>query len=126
MRAEQRMVEHFHRTFDGPYGGKPGFPSEDTQTLRYDLIKEELLELGDAMDDVDLVGIADALADLLYVVYGTACSFGLDMQEIFDEVHRSNMSKVGGHKRGDGKWIKPSTYSPPNLEPIIKKQKMGG
>ena len=52
------------------------------------------------------------MADLLYVVYGTAVSYGIDMDPVFREVHRSNMSKVGGYKRDDGKWVKPATYSP--------------
>jgi len=66
--------------------------------------------------------VAKELADLLYVVYGTAVSCGIDMEPVFREVHRSNMSKVGGHKRADGKWVRPATYSPARLEPILGAQ----
>ncbi|MCA9474890.1 MAG: hypothetical protein KC563_03635, partial [Nitrospira sp.] len=55
-------------------------------------------------------------------VYGTAVSLGIDMEPVFKEVHRSNMSKVGGYKREDGKWVKPPTYSPASLDEIIKNQ----
>ena len=67
--------------------------------------------------------MAKELADLLYVVYGTAVSVGIDMEPVFREVHRSNMSKVGGHKRADGKWVKPPTYSPADIESIVDEQR---
>ncbi len=72
----------------------------------------------------NIVELADGLADLHYVAYcGTALAFGLDMEPIFQEVHRSNMSKfIDGHKREDGKWIKGPSYSPANLLPIIESQ----
>ena len=72
----------------------------------------------------DVEAVAKELADLLYVVYGTAVSCGLDMAPVFREVHRSNMSKVGGHKRADGKWVKPPSYSPAHLRPILAAQGM--
>jgi predicted HAD superfamily Cof-like phosphohydrolase len=56
------------------------------------------------------------------VTYGTAVSYGIDMEPIFQEVHRSNLSKIGGYKRADGKWVKPPTYSPANIEPIVEVQ----
>jgi len=59
----------------------------------------------------------------LYVVYGTAVSYGIDMKPVFQEVHRSNLSKVGGYKRADGKWMKPPTYSPAKLEQILEAQR---
>lgn len=68
------------------------------------------------------MAIAKELADLLYVVYGTAVSCGIDLEPIFREVHRSNMSKVGGHRRADGKWVKPLTYSPAVIEPLLAAQ----
>jgi predicted HAD superfamily Cof-like phosphohydrolase len=70
----------------------------------------------------DLAAVAKEMADLLYVVYGTAVSYGIDMDPVFREVHRSNMSKVGGYKREDGKWVKPATYSPARIEPILVEQ----
>lgn len=71
----------------------------------------------------DLSAVAKEMADLLYVVYGTAVSYGIDMEAVFHEVHRSNLSKVGGYKRADGKWVKPATYSPASLEPILDTQR---
>jgi predicted HAD superfamily Cof-like phosphohydrolase len=86
------------------------------------LIQEEFDELKEAMGKHDLAAIAKELADLLYVVYGTAVSYGIDMTPVFREVHRSNLSKVGGYKREDGKWVKPPTYSPAAIEPILAEQ----
>jgi len=71
----------------------------------------------------DLAAVAKEVADLLYVVYGTAVSCGIDMEPVFREVHRSNLSKVGGYKREDGKWVKPPTYSPASLGPILAAQR---
>ena len=71
---------------------------------------------------VDVVELADALADLDYVVEGTRIAFGIDGMPIADEVHRSNMSKVGGHRREDGKWEKPETYSKADIEGELRKQ----
>lgn len=119
---KQKMVYDFHKAFDILIKETPTPPDFVTQRLRFGLIREELEELDIAMAKEDIVEIADGLADLLYVVYGTAVSCGIDMQPIFAEVHRSNMSKVGGHKRQDGKWIKPETYSPANLLPILESQ----
>jgi predicted HAD superfamily Cof-like phosphohydrolase len=78
--------------------------------------------LKEAIAAEDLPSIAKEMADLLYVVYGTAVSYGIDMEPVFREVHRSNISKVGGHKREDGKWVKPATYSPARIEPILAEQ----
>ncbi|MEC4681184.1 MAG: hypothetical protein VST67_10880, partial [Nitrospirota bacterium] len=76
------------------------------------------------MKSKDLPAMAKELADLLYVVYGTAVSLGIDLEPVFKEVHRSNMSKVGGYKREDGKWVKPPTYSPASLEDILETQSL--
>jgi predicted HAD superfamily Cof-like phosphohydrolase len=90
------------------------------------LIEEEFGELREAMAQGAVSQIAKELADLLYVVYGTAVSCGIDMEPVFREVHRSNMSKVGGHKGADGKWVKPSNYSPARLEPLLREQGWAG
>jgi predicted HAD superfamily Cof-like phosphohydrolase len=119
---QQRMVEEFHRRFDILIQAMPAVPDEATHTLRMRLIQEESLELEEALARKDLSAVAKELADLLYVVYGTAVSCGIDMEPVFREVHRSNMSKVGGHKRADGKWVKPPGYSPACLEPILAAQ----
>ncbi len=122
MIEQQTMVEEFHLKFDIVICDAPTVPDEATRTLRVRLIQEEFEELKEAMAKQELVGIAKELADLLYVVYGTAVSYGLDMDPVFREVHRSNLSKVGGYKRADGKWVKPPTYSPAHLAPIIAQQ----
>jgi predicted HAD superfamily Cof-like phosphohydrolase len=116
------MVLEFHRTFGIMIGDRPAVPDQETRTLRMRLIEEECHELGEALVHQDLTAVAKELADLLYVVYGTAVSCGIDMEPVFREVHRSNMTKVGGHKRADGKWVKPATYSPADLEGILKAQ----
>jgi predicted HAD superfamily Cof-like phosphohydrolase len=122
MSDEQQMVAEFHRTFDIARASVPTIPDETTRLLRVRLIQEEFDELKDALSQRDAVAVAKELADLLYVVYGTAVSCGIDMEPVFREVHRSNMSKVGGHKRADGKWVKPASYSPARLEPILVAQ----
>ena len=118
----QWMVERFHHLFDILVQRTPGQVDERTRVLRERLIQEEFDELKEAMGKHDLPAIAKELADLLYVVYGTAVSYGIDMTPVFREVHRSNMSKVGGYKREDGKWVKPPTYSPAAIEPILAEQ----
>jgi predicted HAD superfamily Cof-like phosphohydrolase len=122
MTEAQRMVEEFHRRFDIVVADRPCIPDEATRALRVRLIQEEFEEFQRAMAQSDLQGMAKELADLLYVVYGSAVSCGIDMEPVFREVHRSNMSKVGGHKRADGKWVKPPTYSPADLQAILAGQ----
>ena len=125
MNASQQMVLEFHQQFDIHVASVPTLPNEATECLRIRLIQEEFDELQEALHQKELPSIAKELADLLYVVYGTAVSYGIDMEPIFHEVQRSNMSKVGGYKREDGKWVKPSTYSPANIAPILEDQRMG-
>ena len=123
MNTAQQMVLAFHEQFDIQVASRPTLPNDSTQQLRVRLIQEEFDELQEAMHARDLPNIAKELADLLYVVYGTAVSCGIDMEPVFNEVHRSNMSKVGGHKREDGKWVKPPTYSPAEIAPLLLAQK---
>ena len=102
---------------------EPTWPDFNTRELRLALIQEELEELSDAVADRDMIQIADALTDLLYVVYGAGHSFGLDLDECFEEVHRSNMSKLGENgrpiHREDGKVMKGPGYFEPDLEGIL-------
>ena len=119
---KQAMVDAFHRAFDIVVSAAPTVVDGRTRELRVKLIQEEFDELKEAMESGDLPSIAKEMADLLYVVYGTAVSYGIDMDPVFREVHRSNMSKVGGYKREDGKWIKPASYSPARIEPILAEQ----
>ena len=122
MSDEQHMVTEFHRTFDIVIGTSPAMPDAATCALRVSLIQEEFDELREALAQQDVAAVAKELADLLYVIYGTAVSCGIDIAPVFREVHRSNMSKVGGHKRADGKWIKPPDYSPAHLQAILAAQ----
>ncbi|TKS58986.1 MAG: hypothetical protein EWM72_02638 [Nitrospira sp.] len=123
MTDEQSMVEEFHRKFDILVHASPTIPNGSTKELRVRLIQEEVDELKVALAQENLVAVAKEMADLLYVVYGTAVSYGIDMDPVFREVHRSNLSKVGGYKRADGKWVKPASYSPARIEPILDAQR---
>ena len=122
MADEQAMVGDFHRTFEIVLNQIPTVVDGRTRELRVKLIQEEFDELKEALAAEDLSSIAKEMADLLYVVYGTAVSYGIEMDPVFREVHRSNMSKVGGYKREDGKCVKPATYSPACIEPILAEQ----
>jgi predicted HAD superfamily Cof-like phosphohydrolase len=122
MTDEQSMVEEFHKKFDILVQASPTDASEETKRLRIRLIQEEFDELKESMAEGNLAALAKEMADLLYVVYGTAVSYGIDMEPVFREVHRSNLSKVGGYKREDGKWVKPPTYSPAKIEPLLAMQ----
>jgi len=123
MTEEQSMVEDFHRKFEIFIQAAPAELNEETKRLRVRLIQEEFDELKESMAAGDLAAVAKEMADLLYVVYGTAVSYGIDMEPVFEEVHRSNLSKVGGYKREDGKWVKPATYSPACIDPILNIQR---
>lgn len=123
MTDEQAMVEAFHSKFEIIVQTIPSDVNEETKHLRVRLIQEEFDELKEAMASGNLTAIAKEMADLLYVTYGTAVSYGIDMEPVFQEVHRSNLSKIGGYKRADGKWIKPPTYSPADIEPILVVQR---
>ncbi len=124
MHEAQTMVQEFHKAFDLHRAERPCVPDAQTVVLRARLIQEEFDELREAMQAGHLPHIAKELADLLYVVYGTAVAFGIDMEPVFREVQRSNMSKVGGSKRDDGKWVKPPTYSPAEIEPVLERQRV--
>jgi len=91
--------------------------------LRYSLIDEELKELRQSLNDRDIVGVADALTDLLYVIYGAGHSFGIDLDKCFEEVHSSNMTKLGEDGkpiyRADGKVLKGKNFKEPNLKKIL-------
>lgn len=113
-------VLDFHKRFNALIGEKPSAPLDDHVALRISLIQEEFDELKEAMVQADLVEVADAVADLLYVIYGTAISYGIDIRPVFDEVHRTNMAKVGGGTRADGKVLKPEGWQPPNIAAILE------
>ena len=117
------LVGDFMEAFGQKVEVDPTWPDFNTRELRLELIQEELDELAQAVDDRDMIQIADALTDLLYVVYGTGHSFGIDLDECFQEVHSSNMSKLGEDGRPiyreDGKVMKGPNYFEPDLEAIL-------
>ena len=117
------LVGDFMEAFGQKVELEPTWPDFNTRELRLDLIQEELDELAQAMEDRDMVQIADALTDLLYVVYGAGHAFGIDLDECFQEVHSSNMSKLGPNgkpiHREDGKVMKGPGYFEPDLEGIL-------
>lgn len=118
-------VQQFHRAADIEQPEWPTLPSLERWSLRDDLITEEFWELKDAYAERDIVKFADALADLLYVVYGTADEAGINVDAVFAEVHSSNMSKVVDSKvirRHDGKILKPAGYFPPDIESVLDAQ----
>lgn len=122
----QLQVESFHYAFGAPVADKPTRLPDERGSLRYELIKEELLEYAEAIGEGNLVEVADALGDLLYVVFGAAVEHGIDLEPVVDEIHRSNMSKLGDDGkpiyREDGKILKGDGYSAPDLGPILEAQ----
>ena len=118
------MVLDWHERFGVHVRTTPGMVDPKTRDLRIALIKEELGELEEAGRLQDMTMIADALADLLYVVYGTAVSYGIDIEPVFQEVRRSNMSKGDPEivRASNGKILKSRNWTPPDLESILKSQ----
>lgn len=136
-------VAEFHRVFGHPIANKPVVPTDDRVRLRLALILEEAIELADAMGfytdalregvdytlqfgqitEGDIIGIADALGDLDYVVNGAALEHGIPLPEVTSEIHRSNMTKLGPDGkpiyRADGKVLKSEGYEPPRLEKVL-------
>jgi predicted HAD superfamily Cof-like phosphohydrolase len=113
----------FMETFGQEVKQKASFSSEKINNLRYDLIKEELNEFKEALDKKDLVEVADALTDILYVTYGAGQAFGINLDECFNEVQESNMSKLDENGKPiyneAGKVMKGPNYFKPNLSKFI-------
>ena len=116
-------VRKFMETFGQEIKEKAQFPNEKITSLRYDLIKEELDELKEAMDNNDIKEVADALTDILYVTYGAGHAFGINLDKCFEEVQNSNMSKLGSDGKpiynDKGKVMKGPNYFKPNLNKFI-------
>jgi predicted HAD superfamily Cof-like phosphohydrolase len=151
MTPEQQSVREFHRVFGATINEKPTEPTPQDMYLRYNLIMEELCEYFGASyrqhqegAKADLIEVADALGDLLYVVYGAGITYGIDLEPVFKEIHRSNMSKLWrkadvSHirtgwtvesvneafcivKNEHGKIMKPATWSPPDIAGVLRAQ----
>ena len=114
----------FMKTFGQEVKDKPSFSTDKINKLRIDLIKEELKELTEAMKNNDLLEVADALTDILYVTYGAGHAFGIDLDKCFDEVQNSNMSKLDANGKpiynDFGKVLKGPNYFKPNLGKFLK------
>jgi predicted HAD superfamily Cof-like phosphohydrolase len=117
-------VKIFMKNFGQMVRTKPQFPDKKTMQLRYDLIKEELKELEQAMKTKNLKEIADALTDILYVTYGAGYAYGINLDKCFKEVQRANMSKLGKDGKPiyneKGKVMKGPNYSEPNLKQFVE------
>ena len=113
----------FMKTFGQEVKNKPSFSTDKINKLRVDLIKEELNELNEAMKNKNLLEVADALTDILYVTYGAGHAFGIDLDKCFDEVQNSNMSKLDSNGKpiynNDGKVMKGPNYYKPDLTKFI-------
>ena len=116
-------VGTFMKTFGQEVKDKPAFSTDKINKLRIDLIKEELEELTEAMKNNDLLEVADALTDILYVTYGAGHAFGIDLDKCFEEVQNSNMSKLDENGKPiyneSGKVMKGPNYFKPDLSKFV-------
>jgi predicted HAD superfamily Cof-like phosphohydrolase len=147
-RSPHHLVKEFHETFGVPVETFPSLPDTERMELRRKLIEEEFAEFELALASQDLVEVADALADMVYVIYGAALEFGIPLDVVIAEVHRSNMTKlwewedlaslpdpgdgiddIEGYEvqpgkwvvqRGDGKVMKPPSYSSAKVDYVLK------
>ena len=120
-------VAEFHSVFNLPMRRLPSTEIDcSLARLRIALLEEEVSEFVTASEKGDLIGITDALADIVYVAYGTALTYGIDLDSVLQEVHRSNMSKLGSDGmpliRSDGKVLKSEHYFPPDIEAVLSRQ----
>ncbi len=119
-----QKVKTFMQTFGQEVKTKPSLSTEKINDLRYNLIQEELEELKQAIDNKDLLEVADALTDILYVTYGAGHAFGIDLDKCFEEVQNSNMSKLGKDGRpiynDSGKVMKGPNFYKPDLSKFLK------
>ena len=128
MKIELEMLKEFHEKFGAPINYKLTYPVDmkyEDKRVRYTMIAEEVEELGHAIECNDLIEIADAIGDILYLAFGTAHTFGIadKIQEVFAEIHKSNMSKLGEDGkpilRDDGKILKGPNYFRPSIDKIL-------
>ena len=119
-------VKKFMQTFEQDVKNKASFPNEKISDLRFALIEEELLELKVALKEKNITEVADALTDILYVTYGAGHAFGINLDQCFDEVQNSNMSKLDENGKPiyneNGKVMKGRNYFKPNLKKLLWKK----
>lgn len=125
MNKEQEMVRSFHEKFGFTLNTYPTLIDSELGKVRHFHTEKEMDELLIAIENENLVKIADALCDILYFTYGTGVAYGIDLEPIFTEIHRSNMTKQRPDpiQYVDAKAVKGEAYSPPTIESIIRKQK---
>lgn len=119
-------VKEFQTAVGQLVATKPEFPDEDERTLRIMLMTEEIAEYMESESDNDLVNLAKELADIIYIACGTAVSYGIPLDKVFEEVHRSNMAKLVDGKpvrREDGKILKPEGWTAPDIHSILFSEK---
>ena len=116
----------FHEEFEHHIEPHPAIAPQEVRSLRSKLIREEVNELLDGLDDCNLEKTADGAADSIVVILGTCISYGIDLRPIWDEVHATNMAKKGGGKRPDGKTQKPEGWQPPRIKELLQEQIRSG
>lgn len=125
----QQMVAEFHDKFGLPVRRVPAAVTPAERDLRQALLEEEACEACEAMEANDVLKIAQELADVVYVAYGAALTYGIDLDAAVAEVHRANMSKIGPDGRPlyreDGKVLKGPGYTPPNMAFVLERQRRG-
>lgn len=121
------MVKQFHEVYGAYVSDESDFPDLDTRKLRKDLLEEEFNEYLEGETNNNYIEVCDALGDMLYIIYGTALSYGMPINEIFEEIHKSNMSKLDENGkpiyREDGKILKGKNYFKPNISGILAQGK---
>jgi predicted HAD superfamily Cof-like phosphohydrolase len=121
------MVREFHEAFNLPMRNTPALVGEALASMRQRLLDEETREVRDAVADTDLPGIAQELADVVYVAYGTALTYGINLDRVLAEVHRANMSKLDADGRPllreDGKVLKSALYRAPDVAGVLAAQR---
>ena len=123
-----KAVKEFHEIFECRIAEKTEFPDDNERDLRMRLLKEEYLEYREAEENDDFIEVADALADMMYIILGTAVSYGIPIDKVFEEVHNSNLTKLWNgkvKKRSDGKILKPDTFLPPNIPEVLRRHVYG-
>lgn len=123
--SNHNKVKEFHETYGAYISEESKLPDPSIRELRKSLLQEEFDEYMKAEEDNDLVEIADALGDMMYIIYGTAISYGIPLDDIFNEIHASNMSKLGEDgkpiRREDGKILKGPNFFRPDIAKFLKK-----
>ncbi len=123
-------VKEFHEIYNCNIGNEPVLPDNNERELRKSLLQEEYNEYLQGEENHDIVEIADALGDMLYIIYGTCVSYGIDIDEVFAEIHASNLSKLGEDDkpiyREDGKVMKGPNYFKPDIKSILYKNRQPG